>query len=154
MNSEERLARLESEVAELSRGILFLLTQNFGEADPGLNFTYLRGWVRAMLPRLGKRIADEMISERRARISQIVWTGRNADAVRQFVGSRASVVAEGGYLTLVQSGRSLELDVDEILARDPETGRFFRGASADELDWRDDGLRVQRSSGLLTIPNS
>lgn len=144
---------LRSEVRDLTRAVTLLMTERFGEADPAYNLSYSRSWCRGMIPRWTRRDADAQIAERRSRIRTVKWTGLNTLEVQKFAAGRASIVAEGGLLTVIYAGKSFELDIDEILAHDPISGQFFRGLNPDEMEEYDQALQQQRAGGTITIPS-
>ena len=119
----EALARRLERVEE---ALTLLLIERYG-GDVSADLSGLRTSVRRTLPALSKEVRERIRDHRLDNTKACQWTGENILAVREFVGTDASVREDDGSSTvlwLVCRGQSTRLRAGSWLAKD-SGGRVY-----------------------------
>lgn len=115
----DRLDRLE-------RAVALLLLERYG-GNNSVNAGELRRTVKGEM----RELIAETVEREEARLVDatplVQYTGRNLDALREFVGDAASVNADdtSNACFIVQNGTPTRVRAGAWLAQDPHTGKFY-----------------------------
>jgi hypothetical protein len=110
----------------LDRAVALLLAERFGGTDVG----ELRRQVKAETPMMLKEVAEGWQAQLVDATPLVQYTGKNVDAVREFVGDAASVNEDGRALCIVQRGTTMHVRAGQWVAQDPRTGEFYTTSKA------------------------